>query len=163
ELIVDVVAYLAANRPVDTRAGRVVPLTAPFRVLDTRQAQFGASSLGPGRAEDWSFSDFVADVDIAGVPVGAQAAVIGNLTATGLTRQPGWSTTIDTFMTAYPFGVDLPTVSNLNLVENASVPNLALLKYGNDTAKGDPNVVRIYNYNGFVHYLFDATAVVLSD
>jgi hypothetical protein len=163
ELIVDVVAYLERDRDVATRAGRVVPLTAPFRVFDTRQPQFGATSLGPGRAETWSFADFVADVDIDGVPVGAQAAVLGNLTATGLTPQPGWSGGISTYLTAYPFGGTLPTVSNLNVVQNADIPNMALLTYGVDTAASDPNVVSVYNYNGLVHYLFDATAVVLAD
>ena len=40
-------------------AGRVVPLTSPFRVFDTRAAAWGAVPLAPGKAEDWSFADFV--------------------------------------------------------------------------------------------------------
>ena len=31
-----------------TRTGRVIPLTAPFRAFDTREAAFGAVPLGPG-------------------------------------------------------------------------------------------------------------------
>jgi hypothetical protein len=46
-------------------------------------------------------------------------------------------------------------VSNLNLDEGESVPNLALLRYGGDAA--DPYQMRVYNRNGLVHYLFDAT------
>ena len=38
---------------------------------------------------------------------------------------------------------------------------MALLKYGGDST--DPYRVRVYNYNGFVHYLVDVSAVVLAD
>ena len=68
-------------------------------------------------------------------------------------------------MTAFPTPAGAsgapPEASNLNLVENESVPNMALLKYGDDAA--NPYRVRIYNYNGFVHYLVDVSAVVLAD
>ncbi|MEK7423962.1 MAG: hypothetical protein AAB131_09005, partial [Actinomycetota bacterium] len=55
DLAVDVAGYL--QRKLDeTRAGRVVPLTTPYRVFDTRESQWGAVALGPGQAEDWSFA-----------------------------------------------------------------------------------------------------------
>ncbi len=165
DLVVDVVGYLVNGAAESTAAGRVVPLTSPFRVLDTRQPAFGSASLAPGKAEDWSFQKFVNDVSIAGVPVGKQSALIGNFTATGLERPADWFTPVDTFMTAYPTPAGAttapPEASNLNLVENASVPNMALLKYGGDST--DPYRVRVYNYNGFVHYLVDVSAVVLAD
>ncbi|HEY3486247.1 MAG TPA: hypothetical protein VGK49_12735, partial [Ilumatobacteraceae bacterium] len=161
DLIVDVVAYLEA-RPADTREGRVVPLTAPFRVFDTRQGNFGATPLAPGKGEDWSFEAFANDVKIDGEWVGAQAALIGNLTATNLQRPFGFFTPVDTFLTAYPTppggaAGPPPEVSNLNLVEGRDVPNMALLPYG------EAYKVRMYNFNGFVDYLLDATAVVLRD
>ena len=165
DLVVDIVGYLVNGMPETTAAGRVVPLTSPFRVLDTRQPAFGSASLAPGKAEDWSFHDFVADVRIGGEWVGNQSALIGNFTATGLERPADWFTPVDTFMTAFPTpagaGGPPPEASNLNLVENESVPNMALLKYGGDAA--DPYRVRVYNYNGFVHYLVDVSAVVLAD
>ncbi len=165
DLVVDVVGYLVNGAAESTAAGRVVPLTSPFRVLDTRQPAFGSASLAPGKAEDWSFQKFVNDVSIGGVPVGKQSALIGNFTATGLERPADWFTPVDTFMTAYPTPAGAttapPEASNLNLVENASVPNMALLKYGGDST--DPYRVRVYNYNGFVHYLVDVSAVVLAD
>ena len=34
---------------------------------------------------------------------------------------------------------------------------MAVLKYGAD------NTVRVYNFAGYAHYLFDASAVVLAD
>jgi hypothetical protein len=163
DLVVDIVGYLVNGADVNTAAGRVVPLTSPFRVLDTRQPAFGSVSLAPGKAEDWSFKEFVDDVKIAGVPVGPQSALIGNFTATALQRPADWFTPVDTFMTAFPTPTSAgapPEASNLNLVENESVPNMALLKYGDDAA--NPNRVRIYNYNGFVHYIVDVSAVVLA-
>jgi hypothetical protein len=165
DLVVDIVGYLVNGADVNTAAGRVVPLTSPFRVLDTRQPAFGSVPLAPGKAEDWSFNDFVQDVKINDVAVGHQSALLGNFTATGLQRPGDWFTPVDTFMTAFPTPAGAsgapPEASNLNLVENESVPNMALLKYGGDAT--DPYRVRVYNYNGFVHYLVDVSAVVLAD
>ncbi|MGH9133130.1 MAG: hypothetical protein ACRDZZ_04280 [Ilumatobacteraceae bacterium] len=164
DLIVDIVGYLVDGMAEDTASGRVVPLTSPFRVLDTRQPAFGSAPLAPGKAEDWSFEAFANDVTIGGTWVGKQSGLIGNFTATNLTRPDGWFTPVDTFMTAFPTPATSgapPEASNLNLVENASVPNMALLKYGGDST--DPYRVRVYNYNGFVHYLVDVSAVVLAD
>jgi hypothetical protein len=182
-VVVDVLGYLIGNRPLDSRAGRVVPLTAPFRVFDTREAAFGGAPLGPGKGEDWSFAAFANDVRLpmgsGTMAVGKQSALIGNFTATGLQRPPGWFTPVSTFLAAYPTPPDRaigppPLVSNLNVAEGVSVPNLTLMRYGGPSPGvcGDATSaqiadqacqVRIYNHNGFVHYLFDATAVVLAD
>jgi hypothetical protein len=163
-LVVDVAGYLIADRPVDTRAGRVVPLVAPFRAFDTRLGEFLDQPLGPGRAEDWSFQSFVDDVNIDGVPVGAQSGMLANLTATGLQRQYAWAP-VTSFITAYPSPASgdgtPPKVSNLNVAEADTVPNLALLRYGGDTE--DPYQLRFYNRAGYVDYLLDVYAVVLSD
>jgi hypothetical protein len=163
-LVVDVVGYLQRGISPDTRAGRVVPLASPFRALDTRAPAFGSAPLAPGKAEDWSFASFAADVAISGEWVGPQSALLGNLTGTDLQRQYPWAE-VDTFLTVYPQpaveGSPPPEASNLNLVENESVPNMALLRYGG--VADDPYRVRVYNYNGFVHYILDASAVVLKD
>jgi hypothetical protein len=182
-VVVDVLGYLIRNRPLGTREGRVVPLSAPFRVFDTREVAFGGAPLGPGKGEDWSFAAFANDVRFSTpsgtVSAGKQSALIGNFTATGLRRPPGWFTPVSTFLAAYPTPSDRavgppPLVSNLNLVEGVSVPNLTLMPYGGPSkaacgqatrAQIDAQIcqVRIYNHNGLVHYLFDATAVVLAD
>lgn len=157
-LAVDVVGYLE-RRPDDTRAGRIVPLSAPFRVFDTREAAFGNVELGPGQAEPWSFADFVASVNIGGVAVGNQMAVIGNLTSASLRRQnanQAASSYVSVFPDQLPAG-QTPGTSNLNTVENVPVPNLAVVKYGSSSTAW------VYNYRGFAHYLFDASAVVLAD
>ena len=164
DIIVDVVAYLIANQNESTRAGRVVPLVSPFRAFDTREQSHGKMPLGPGRAEDWSFEEFTADVKIGSEPVGAQLGLLGNLTATGLTRQYDWGPAIATHLTAFPTPADpddrvVPTVSNLNLGEGFNVPNLALLNYGG----GEDPQVRFHNHDGSLHYLLDVSAVILDD
>ena len=164
-LAVDVVGYLRPGDP-GTRQGRVVPLDVPFRVIDTRVDLPGAPAgrIGPGMAEDWDFSASVGDVRVGGVPVGAQLGFIGNLTGVGLQRPSGWIGAIDSYLTVFPTpsgaGGSVPEVSNLNLQDSDAVANLALVRYGT----GDrADQVRFYNYNGFVNYIVDVSAVVLAD
>lgn len=161
DIIVDVVAYLVNGQDPLTKQGRVVPLVSPFRAFDTREQSHRGMPLGPARAEDWSFKSFVADVKVGTEPLGAQLGLLGNLTATGLTRQYEWAPAA-THLTAFPTpasGNDIPTVSNVNVTEGFNVPNLALLKYG----AGDGPHVRFYNRGGYLHYLLDVSAVILSD
>lgn len=155
-VVADVVGYLQTGADPATRAGRVVPLTAPFRTFDTREALWGGARLGPGQAEDWSFSAFANSVTIGSEWVGNQSAVIGNLTVASVIRQYA-TVPVSTFMTAYPPNVSLPLASNINTTEGPAVPNMAVVRYG-------PNyTVRVYNLNGYAHYVFDASAVVLAD
>lgn len=157
-LLVDVLGYLQTGAAESTRAGRVIPLTSPYRALDTRQASFGGVPLGPAQAEDWSFAAFAASVNIDNISVGNQAALIGNLTNASLGRlyptvkvEPG-------FLTVYPADQPtLPVISNLNNYESVAVPNMALIKYGAD------QTVRVYNASGYAHYILDVSAVVLAD
>lgn len=166
-VVIDVVGYLRANEPVDTTAGRVIPLVAPFRALDTRLGEHYAQRLGPGGGEDWSFDSFVADVTVGDAWVGAQQGFFGNLTATGLQPQYTWAP-VQTYLTAYPSPAGQaggpPNVSTVNLGQGVAVPNLALATYGETTIDGEPvtNGVAVYNSEGFVHYLLDVYAVVLS-
>lgn len=162
-VVVDIMGYLLDGTPVESQLGRVIPLVGPYRSFDTRQLDFGAQPLGPGRAEDWSFQDFVDDVKIDGDPVGPQVGLLGNLTATGLGREHAWAA-VSTYLTAYPTpppdDQTPPIVSNLNLVENESVPNLGLFTYGG--TDGDPYQLRFFNRAGYLDYLLDVYAVVLA-
>jgi hypothetical protein len=166
DVVLDVLGYMKEGAGADTRAGRVVPLTAPFRVFDTRLAAFGNVPLGPGRAENWSFEKFADSVTLNGSPVGEQSGLIGNLTGTGLQRYHP-TVPASTYMSLYPGASSRPNTSNLNLVENENVPNLSLLKYGtvdantSDNVPPDTNVVQAFNYGGYLHYLLDVSAVVL--
>ena len=166
-VIVDVVGYLVAGEAVDTTAGRVIPLVAPFRALDTRETEHFAQPLGPANGEDWSFDDFVADVKIGSEPVGEQQGLFGNLTATGLRRQYP-EAPVQTYLTAYPSPANAPgappNVSNVNLGEGVAVPKLALVSYGQTEIDDEPveHGVAVYNSEGYVHYILDVYAVVLS-
>lgn len=157
---VDIMGYLLDGQPEATRSGRVVPLSTPFRVFDTRSPAFGAVPLGPGQSEDWSFAAFASSVNIGGVSVGKQLGVFGNLTNASLTRPVAAVPVSPSYLTVYPSpgapGTP-PLISNLNSVEGAPVGNLALVKFGAN------QVVRVYNARGSAHYVLDVNAVVLSD
>jgi hypothetical protein len=164
DIVVDVVGYLQTGVDPTTRAGRIVPLTTPFRAFDTRSSLFGSAPLGPRQAEDWSFAAFSASVNIGGVSVGNQAALIGNLTNAALNRANP-KVAARSFLTVYPSpgGIaPVPTVSNLNTVDATiggplPVPNMAVVRYGAS------QVVRVYNHDGYSDYLLDVSAVVLAD
>ncbi len=163
-LVVDIVGYLRAGDSVDTQLGRVIPLVAPFRVFDTRLSEHENLPLGPANSEPWGFDDVVNDVTIDGEWVGDQVGLLGNLTATNL--QPQYlGGPVASFITAYPSDetgpATPPKISNLNIVEGESVPNLALLKYGHTAA--DSHSLQFYNRAGYVDYLLDMYAVVLAD
>jgi len=167
-LIIDVLGYLVEGESETTRAGRVIPLEAPFRAFDTRQVEFGNTPLGFATQEDWSFKKFTESVKLDGAPLGAQSAIIGNLTGTGLARLYP-TVPVSTYLTVYPGNVSLPNSSNINVTEGVTVPNMSLLRYGAvDPDDGgpeptDPYVIRAYNDNGSLHYLLDIYAVVLAD
>jgi hypothetical protein len=155
-VVLDVVGYLVKRRD-ETRSGRVVPLGAPYRVFDTREAQWDSVPLGAGQAEDWSFADFAGSVTIGGVAVGKQLGVIGNLTSASLTRQYP-TVPVASFLTVYPSDAAVrPTSANLNMTEGPPTPNMVIMKYSSTTT------VRVYNYAGNNHYVYDASAVILSD
>ncbi len=156
DVAIDVVGYLRSGSDPTTTTGRIVPLAAPFRTLDTREAAFGAAPLGPGVAESWSFSAFQGSVKLGGVYVGDQAAVIGNLTNASLNRQYPTVPLIGSYLTAWPTGLGRPETSNVDTVEGTNpVPNMSILNYAPDYT------LQVFNYAGSAHYLFDAAAVVL--
>ena len=157
-VLVDVLAYLQTGAPESTRAGRVVPLTAPYRALDTRLASFGGVPLGPGQAEDWSFAAFAGSVNIGGQAVGNQSALLGNLTNASLSRQYPTVSVEPGYLSVYPAdSATVPGISNLNNYEFGPVPNMALVKYGAN------QTVRVFNARGYAHYILDVSAVVLAD
>ena len=159
-VIVDVLGYLERGAPDTTRAGRVIPLDAPFRVFDTRQAAFASTPLGFATKEEWSFKAFAESVSLDGTPVGAQSALIGNLTGTGLTPLVSGQA-VTTYMTVYPGNGAPPNSSNINVTPGRSVPNMSLLTYG--TVGEDPYMISAFNFDGSIHYLLDVYAVVLAD
>jgi hypothetical protein len=158
-LVIDVLGYLQRGMPDGTRAGRVIPLQAPFRVFDTRQVPFGAAPLGINAREEWSFEAFANSVTLGGVAVGSQSALIGNLTGTDLGSARGGAAS--TYLTVYPGGGTPPNSSNINVTPGRAVPNMSLLRYG--TVGSDRYSISAYNFDGTLHYLLDVYAVVLAD
>jgi hypothetical protein len=86
----------------------------PQRVVDTR-ISLGAPRAAP--ANNGWIVDFD-NPDLVHIPQG----VLINLTVTD-SQAAGW-------LSAFPYGVSLPLVSNLNFTPGAVVPNLALLTLG---------------------------------
>lgn len=125
----------AYTRPVVVDGGYYSPAPSPSRLLDTRY-RIGSPNgpLGPGGS---------LDLQVAGsgpVPAGATAVVM-NVTAVTPTA-PG-------FLTVWPSGSPLPTVSNLNFPAGKTIANLVTVKLG---AGGR---VSIYNYSGLVDVAAD--------
>jgi hypothetical protein len=113
DLIADVAGYYRSGPPI--QPGAFTSLT-PSRILDTRS--------GIGAAQTPVSANGSIDVQIAGregVAASASSVVL-NLTVT----QP----TASGFITAYPAGQSLPTVSSLNFVSGQTVPNLVVVPLG---------------------------------
>ncbi len=159
DVVVDVFGYFQ-QRPDETTTGRVVPLAAPFRAFDTREAAFGNLPLGTGTLEDWSFDAFAKSVSLpsgGSLDLTKQSALIGNLTGTDLARLYP-TVPSSTYLTAFPGSLTRPLVANLNVVEGEVVPNMSLIPY---STTGAPYVVQMYNHYGSMHYLLDVYAIVL--
>jgi hypothetical protein len=160
QLIADVVGYYEQVGSTDeSRAGRVVPLVAPFRAIETRAAGGGDGvKLGPGQQDTWDFTPFVGSLrDSSGAGVGNVAGLVMNVTATELGFPYSTSNRLD-YMTVFPDDAPgLPLASNLNFGENENMPNLSVVPLSSDGRIG------VYNFNGFTHYLGDVSAVVLAN
>lgn len=107
----------------------------PTRILDTRSGIGGVSGKIGGGAE---LPLTVAGV--AGVPSEA-TAVIMNVTATEPTE--------GSHVTIYPTGATRPDSSNLNFQANKTVPNLVMVKIG------DQGKVTAFNNSGSTHLIYD--------
>ncbi len=160
QLIADVVGYYQkADANDESRAGRVVPLAAPFRAIETRAAGGGDGvKLGPGQQDTWDFQPFVSSLrDTSGGAVGAVAGLVLNVTATELSFPYSTANRLD-YMTVFPNDAPaVPNASDLNFGEADNMPNLVVVPLGADGRIG------VYNFNGFTHYLGDVSAIVLAN
>jgi hypothetical protein len=122
------------ERPVGNTSSYFVPLN-PARLLDTRTGAGGnISALSSTAMTELKVTGF------GGVQPGATAVVL-NVTVDA----PATSG----FITAWPSGEAIPTVSNLNFVAGQTVPNLVTVKIG---ANGRVN---LYNSEGSTHLIAD--------
>jgi hypothetical protein len=137
-LLVDVVAEYRQGSNGDPAAGRILPLDAPMRVVDTRVS--GGNLVGPGsRLHDFSVIEEATNPSVAGMVL--------NATALGASAS--------TFLTLFPGGEARPVASNINVVPGQVTPNLAVTRM----SAGDD--LSIWNQSGSVAYIFDVTALVL--
>ncbi|MBN8888286.1 MAG: hypothetical protein J0I77_21415 [Rudaea sp.] len=134
----DVIADVAGWFPATSAFAPLVPA----RLLDTRpgthtvDGQFaGVGALGRTTELDFTVTGR------GGVPASGVGAVVLNLTAT----QP----TTSAYITAWPAGSAVPNASNLNVVPNQTVANLAIVKVGNN------GQVALFNSNGSTHMIAD--------
>lgn len=161
-IAVDVVGYLITNTGWD-RLGRIIPLRSPFRALDTRTGPGGPQRLGPGQAEPWDFYCAIRATTVGGQQIGLVDSVIGNLTGTSF-QQQYWNSPLNTYLTMYPF--NRPVASTLNFSSGETVANMAVSRLFNGVPQGTTQYqsrLFVYNAEGFVHYLFDVSAMVLGD
>ena len=159
QLIGDVVGYYEkVGNDDESRAGRVVPLTSPFRAIETRVAGGGDGvKLGPTQRDTWDFSPFVSSLrDGANQTVGSVSGLIMNLTATELGFPYATANTVD-YMTMFPDGAGVPYASNLNFGPNENMPNLVVVPLSSEGKVG------VFNFSGFTHYLGDVSAVILAN
>ena len=170
DLVVDVLGYFIEDVDAEwaaTNRGRVVPLEAPFRALDTREAEHGDAPLLHGTKESWSFKQFAESVTLNPDGVDPEVApeqlgLIGGLFAVDLKKTyasdgAGGSS----FLQVYPGGLqEQPLTANINFFLGEVVPNTSLIKYG--TVDSDEYVVTVYNNYGSVDYVLDVYAIVLA-
>lgn len=116
--------------------------TGPCRVFDTRSGAGNCPGSSPVLHAALA-AGHVLRVQVgavAGVPDTATAVVM-NLTAVGATA--------GTFITAWPDGQPLPTVSNLNVSNSNAVPNLAVIPIGSN------GMIDLYSASGKVNLIGD--------
>ena len=170
DLVVDVLGYFIEDVEAEwaaTNRGRVVPLEAPFRALDTREAEHGDAPLLHGAKESWSFKQFAESVTLNPDAVEPEVApeqlgLIGGLFAVDLKKTyASDGDGVSSYLQVYPGGLqERPLSANVNFGPGEVVPNTSLIKYG--TVDSDDYVVVVYNHYGSVDYVLDVYAIVLA-
>ena len=113
-LVADLAGYYV---PASTSSDGRLQTSTPERILDTREGLGAPQAKLPAGGE--------LDVQVTGrgpVPTDGVAAVVLNVTAD--------QATADGFVTAWPTGTAMPTVSNLNLIAGETRANLVVVPVG---------------------------------
>ncbi|MDQ3258194.1 MAG: hypothetical protein M3R15_30630, partial [Acidobacteriota bacterium] len=124
--IVDVTGYYS-DQAVDTNGTGLLyhPLPSPVRLLDTRGGELACDTPGAPLTGGVARTE-PARTACSGIPDGAQV-VVGNATVVNNTIENG-----NGFVTLFPSGTVLPTVSNLNYVPGQVVANAFTVGLGVD-------------------------------
>jgi hypothetical protein len=86
--------------------------------------------------------------NVCGIPIGAQAVSL-NVTAV--------NPTADGFLTLFPNGVTMPTVSTVNYTRNQVVANGAIVPLGSFTTFPNADLKVTAGLNGTIHVVLDVT------
>jgi len=121
DLLADVTGYFST-----TASDGYYPVT-PYRAQDTRSS---GEKLTAGGTETYSLSP--SEAGISGFTIPAGASLVTNLTVV--------DETANGYITAYPAGTSVPTVSNLNYLKGHTLAGLALLP-----TAGSAHSVEVYN------------------
>lgn len=141
QVLVDIVGYF----PLISEYTPIVP----ERFLDTRSCascttidgQFvGGGPLLPGQ----SFTLPITGRPETSIPANAGAVAL-NVTVAG--------STASNYLTVYPKGGSVPTVSNLNFVAGQTIPNMVIVKLG--TGGSNAGKISIYNNEGMTPVIVD--------
>ena len=116
--------------------GTYVPVT-PFRITDTRP---NSGQPNAGKTLTGAATLNVQVTGLGTVPAGASAAVL-NVTAVGPTASG--------FLTVFPAGITMPTVSNLNFTPGMTVANLVTVPLSSS------GMVAIFNHAGSTNVVVD--------
>ncbi|MBC6446833.1 hypothetical protein [Actinokineospora xionganensis] len=127
-LIVDLVGYYSPESPY-----HFYPVE-PWRNMDTRPG----GGLDGGYYGNLPYTNLPAEI----------VAFTYNVTGT--------NTTANTFVTVWPAGIDLPTVSNLNLAPGQTSANMATVGVGYEDGE---RAVSFYNNAGYVDLIVDVSGV----
>jgi hypothetical protein len=131
-VVADVVGWYSDG----STAGARYQALSPARILDTRTGTGAPTApVGPGRTLGLQVAGK------GGLPISGVSAVVMNVTVT----EPSASS----YLTAWPAGTTRPTASNLNYVAGQTVPNLVVVKVGDDGR------VNLYNASGSTHVVAD--------
>jgi len=135
---VDVIADVVGFYDDGTGPGDLFTGVTPTRLLDSRTTNGGWNAkLTVGAPRDLLVRQ---PGNAAGVPATA-TAVIANVTVTGATA--------GSFVSVWPTGVAQPNVSNLNFGAGQTIPNLVIVKIGDD------GKIRLANAVGAVDVIVD--------
>jgi hypothetical protein len=124
-----------------TLAGGMVfhPIT-PTRIVDTRTNLGGSGALGAGKSASFAASSVVD---------GSTGALALNVTAV--------APTTSTFVTLWPAGVKMPTISTLNPAANQTVANAAIVTLG------DARKFSVFNNAGTTNIVVDVAGTYESN
>lgn len=155
DVAIHVVGFTRTGLDAGSSAGRLVPLSRPYRAVDTTAPP--SRPIGPGQAEPWGFSSFVNDLTYSstGEPVGPVGAVFGAFAAHSHLRQYPLGPVGVTELRVYPDGSPLPPGPNLTISEEQRRSNTVL------AGLSAADVLLVHNLFGSTHYRLDVSAVIL--